>query len=54
MREKIERSDFDVEVLGFVALFTGNRTSREDFNSEFQFFQLQKLVEHFIRIHLFR
>ena len=54
MRKKIERLDFDVEVLGFVALFTGNRTSREHFSSDFQFFKLQKLVEHFIRIHLFR
>ena len=45
MREKIERLDFDVEVLDFVALFTGNRTSREHFSSDFQFFKLQKLVE---------
>ena len=37
MREKIERLDFDVEVLGFVALFTGDRTSREHFSSDFQF-----------------
>ena len=51
MREKIERLDFDVEVLDFVA---GNRTSREHFSSDFQFFKLQKLVEHFIRIHLLR
>ena len=54
MRKKIERLDFDVEVLGFVALFTGNRTSREHFSSDFQFFKLQKLVEHFIRNHISR
>ena len=47
MREKIERLDFDVEVLDFVALFTENRTSREHFSSDFQFFKLffKKLVE---------
>ena len=48
------KKSIEMEVLGFVAFFTGNRTSREHFSSDFQFFKLQKLFEHFIRIHLFR